>query len=1267
MIADEKHRKAVELFQLGKREESLSLLREVLAEEDSDERWNDWAMLQFVLGNAQEAEAGFRLALEIAPGNAQAALNLGALLNRENRNQEAIPWLRRALSSGDPPEKSKAEELLQKMPPSEEAPRDDEQVERYLSKFVSQDENERSYFETHVKRYVATLNLLPNGTKEMLLLELGAAFHHLTPALVTCKGYGEVRCNDIWEGEKEQLRRVNSNRGDEQFSFRVHNFDVQAAPWPLDSGNFDAVLCCEMLEHLYSDPMALFSEINRILKTDGVLLLSTPNLACSHAVEYVLRGESPYVYGRFERDGRPTDRHNREYTTGEVERLAAAAGFEIAAIRTIDSWWRPSREILRSLASQGFPIARRGDNTLLLARKRSEVLERYPEEFYQNVGTQSERRALQSGQPELPVKRTEYVSPRNILVIHENMPRHDCSGADLRLFEILREIRAQGHSVTLIARDGREFDRYGPQLQALEIKVMAGDPDRFRHSGEDKVTEWNLRELLERGRFHAAILCHWYWCGISVVEQYWEFIRQFSPETRILVLSDDRHGERERRLANLSGLFGDRERAADFEAREAEAYSRADLVLYITEADRKRFLEICPGLQTELLPMYAETGAGGPGYDEREGVLFLGNFENPANNDALQWMLTEIWPLVRAEDPGIMLYVAGNAAPANLEGQHRNVKSLGRVERLEPLFAARRVFAAPIRYGTGINTKNLHAMAHGLPVVTTTIGTEGILAENARHALIADCPADFAAALLRLHRDAAFWQRLASEGRKFVESRFSLPRLQEQIRKIIFRIGELQPKTPERDPLWSFREVERFAPRVLTQQPGIYRSMLRVLAYWQLGKSRQTEGRFGEALVQYRHIFAILRGHTAQDVFHAQFLRDMADCYRELGDAAAAERCERESRIDRSQPHSRRSERHKKPKPGANKPEISVIIPTCNRAETLHLCLSALAFQTLPAKSWEVIVVDDGSSDGTAEMCDRIKLPFSTLRVIRQENQGVGAARQAGVAAARGEFVLFFNDDTIAGPRVLEEHLRTHRQNPHKKLAVLGDFRPSDESKHRALSFWVNHSSFFFPQRHLKAGQLLGCAEFVSCNLSVRREAVLRAGNFDPDFRVAEDTELGWRLFCMGYRVLYHPAACAWHEHGVFTSNDLLRRAQAYGAADWALFQKHPQLLGEGTSPFGMLRPEDFSRLQKQVEANGSAVEVALTALKDLDEMEILPLLEEKSENGRSAADDMMRLLSKTVPLVYWHHLFQSFLAARERAGASARPSAQADPARVSS
>ena len=1244
---DEFHRLGVFHFENGDFSQALEQFRNALAQMESAELWSDWASAQFASGNADEAEIGFLLALELDSGCADALINLSIVLLRANRPLHAAPYLERALASASAAQKPAIEKLLAQAKATKLGV-SLQDWENYLRGFLRDDENERSYFQTHVQRYLQTLALLPEGSPSSQILELGAAFHHVTPALLSLKHYGTVRCNDIWSGAAQQIRHAAADTG-ESFDFTVDNFDVQSAPWPYADASFDAVLCCEMLEHLHTDPMGLIAEINRVLKPGGHLVLTTPNVVCTHALEFAMRGESPYVYGKFERGGAPTDRHNREYTANEVEHLAQYGGFAVVSLKTNDSWWPRNRPVLRLLASQGHRVSRRGDNTFLLAKKEGPVAMRYPEEFYQTYGTQSDRRTVQ-GEPATAANVQPIdPGPQKILIIHDLLPHFDRSGSDLRLLDVLRELRAQGHALTFIARDGANSERYVKPLEELGISVRYHDPDHLRHLGHDNPTNWSFEEILTQENFDLAILCHWFWSGISVPEHYLEEIRCASPSTRILILTDDRHGERERRCASASGLFSDQERGNDFESRELEAYHRADLLLYITEADHQHFRKLIPDLAAEHLPILASFPESVPPIENREGVLFLGNFENPANRDALAWLLKEIWPRVHKKRSDLKLYIAGHGAPEDVTDKRVGIVLLGHVPDLESAFAARLVFAAPIRFGTGINTKNLQSLAHGLPVVTTYVGAEGMQLRHNVDALIADDAAAFADSILRLVDDSSLWSRLASGGRDLIRKNFSLDALRPQLKTIVARAVAITPK-PALAESFSYRAVEKLIPAVLSVRPVRYRLVLRTLGYWQLGSQLLQEGQPAAALEQFRHIFTALRGAIPATCFHRRLLSDMHAAYSALGDSASAQRCKLElGKLVSLEPLAVRSALASLAS-GKNKstaPKLSVVLPTYNRKEVLRVALAALAFQTLPESLWEAIVVDDGSTDDTESFCVALQLPYA-MRLVRQANAGAGAARRAGVEAARGEFLLLCNDDTVASSTLLSEHLRVHHEHPREKCAVLGQFHPSELCAERALSLWVHTSPFFFPQGSLKDGQICGASYFVTCNLSIRREAILVVGNFDPAFRVAEDTELGARLEKAGYHVRYHSAAHAMHEHAQFTSGDLLRRARQYGSADWLLFQKHPQLLAAGESPFGKLSPDDFQRMEARLTQDAAAVAGATSALEALDRVNLLPFFE-NAENKSSPAEELLQKLSQIVPLIYWHALLTSFLNERAR------------------
>ena len=840
-------------------------------------------------------------------------------------------------------------------------------------------------------------------------------------------------------------------------------------------------------------------------------------------------------------------------------------------------------------------------------------------------------------------------SPLNVLVLHEAIPQPDRSGSDLRVVQVLEELRAQGHRVTYVARSGAAREQYAPPLEKLGIKIWAHDVERLRYLGVESLADWSLEQVLGEARFDLAILFLWFWNGTSIPEHYLEEVRRHSPGTRIVVISEDQHGLRETRMADLSRSWSDYERGHDFTSREIEIYRRADLVRVISQDDCRGLLQRAPELNIDVMPMVASVAPEGLGFTERADFLFVGNFDNLASRDGAEWLLAEVWPRVRKQLPEATLALVGNNLPATLGSGQDGVRRVGHVEDLEPLFAQHRVFAAPVRYGTGIKTKNLGALAHGLPLVTTTVGAEGMNLHDGVEALIADTPEALAAALVRAYTDGELWQALSQNGRKHTAEEFGLHRLQTAIRSLVQQARAIQPKPFDPGYTWSYLLVEKRYPEILYHKPAYHRGVLRVLGYVSLAQEFLAQSRPAEALEQLRHIFCAVRGAVPATGLFTHALALLGRCYRELGNVERANAYEKLAEetasandLSRTAPPARSHDRQAKRSKAQF--DLSVIIPTFNRKETLRTCLANLAMQMLPARRWEVIVVDDGSTDGTEELC-RTFPSLYRLKYIRQENAGAGAARRAGVEQASGEYVLFINDDTMAHPSLLTEHLRAQHEHRQDKVAVLGDFRYPDEALGRALTCFLYTSPFLFPQVKLEPGLHSDPAYFITCNLSVRRDVVLAAGSFDPEFPVAEDTDLGIRLQAAGYRVLYHPTALAFHDHLGMTIADLVRRAHVYGRNRLLLFRKHPHLLGDGTGPFGRLDEATACKLSSYIEQHRAEIEKALQAVARYDAINFVPFFS-KVDGERRAAEEVIRSFSRAVPAIYQFHLYEGFLEA---------------------
>jgi glycosyltransferase involved in cell wall biosynthesis len=167
-------------------------------------------------------------------------------------------------------------------------------------------------------------------------------------------------------------------------------------------------------------------------------------------------------------------------------------------------------------------------------------------------------------------------------------------------------------------------------------------------------------------------------------------------------------------------------------------------------------------------------------------LVFIGGFAHPPNIDAVNWLITEIYPLVRAQRPEIALHLIGDIPESERTRlSSPGVHIHGRVDDLSPWMECTRIALAPLRYGAGVKGKVNTAMSHGLPVVATSIAAEGMHLVHEENALLADDSESFAKAILRLHSDSDLWVRLSDAGLENICHYFSFEKARETLRRAL--------------------------------------------------------------------------------------------------------------------------------------------------------------------------------------------------------------------------------------------------------------------------------------------------------------------------------------------------------------------------------------------------------------------------------------------------------------------------------------------------
>jgi len=237
--------------------------------------------------------------------------------------------------------------------------------------------------------------------------------------------------------------------------------------------------------------------------------------------------------------------------------------------------------------------------------------------------------------------------------------------------------------------------------------------------------------------------------------------------------------------------------------------------------------------------------------------------------------------------------------------------------------------------------------------------------------------------------------------------------------------------------------------------------------------------------------------------------------------------------------------------------KISVVIPTLNRAQILARTIDCIESQTVGREAYEVLVVDNNSSDGTPAMLAEKAALHPNLKVLSQSKRGAAATRNVGIRAAQGEIILFIDDDIFAAPNLIAAHLDYHQQNPNS--SIIGAVAPPWDAATEPFLRYLRDRGIFNPYS-ISRGPM-DFSYYHTGNVSTSRKLLLEAGLFNEEFYVygMEDIELGYRLEKMGCRMKPGPEAKAVHQYFP-TYEHFIERCRQAGYSLGKLIELHPEL-----------------------------------------------------------------------------------------------------------
>jgi GT2 family glycosyltransferase/glycosyltransferase involved in cell wall biosynthesis/SAM-dependent methyltransferase len=383
----------------------------------------------------------------------------------------------------------------------------------------------------------------------------------------------------------------------------------------------------------------------------------------------------------------------------------------------------------------------------------------------------------------------------NILIIDPFMPIFDRASGSQRLFQIIRLLKKGGHHVTFIARNGLGQDSYVDLLEKMGVEVYATDPQMMRRLGySTEGREVNLEELLRTRRYHYAVLSFY-----DIAIQYLPPIRTFSPDSKILIDTVDIHFLREARMAALENDKNLELKAQATQKVELSIYRQADAIITVTENDWQAVQDYLPGMPHIVIPNIHEILPNPEPFTARQGLLFVGNFNHTPNGDAVRYFVNEIFPLLKERIPEVTLTIVGNNPPEDLRKlSSPTLQVTGYVPSTLPYLIKARVAVVPLRFGAGMKGKVGEALAHGLPVVSTSIGVEGMGLTHGENILIADTPAEFARQIEDLYLNPTLWEKLSTRGQRKVGDHWSPEKVSKILTGIFPDRSELKAAFPKR-------------------------------------------------------------------------------------------------------------------------------------------------------------------------------------------------------------------------------------------------------------------------------------------------------------------------------------------------------------------------------------------------------------------------------------------------------------------------------------
>ncbi|MFT4615106.1 MAG: GT2 family glycosyltransferase [Bacteroidia bacterium] len=361
---------------------------------------------------------------------------------------------------------------------------------------------------------------------------------------------------------------------------------------------------------------------------------------------------------------------------------------------------------------------------------------------------------------------------KQILVIDHYAPAFDKDSGSLRMLGILEILQEMGYKVffwpEILAYDAK----YTSKLQDIGVEIYYGDRS-FK------------KFIKEHGPNLDAVLLS----RPNTAKKYIHLVKHYSS-AKTIYDTVDLHFLREQRQADLELRVAEKQVAekqvAKSRALEFFLANETDATLVVSPVEKEILAKEKFGDKVAVVSNIHSLEPCINAFEDRRGLMFIGGFVHPPNEEGILWFVDNVLPLVREKIRNVHLTIVGSNPTERLKAiTNKHITVTGYVEDVSDHFSNSRISISPLLYGAGVKGKIGQSFSFGLPVVTTSIGAEGMNLTDGVNALIADNEVDFANQVIKLYNDKSLWQTLSTNSRKVIEKQFSRATIRAALEQVL--------------------------------------------------------------------------------------------------------------------------------------------------------------------------------------------------------------------------------------------------------------------------------------------------------------------------------------------------------------------------------------------------------------------------------------------------------------------------------------------------